>query len=133
MDRPDLAFATKELCRRMVAPVRGDLRALRRVAQYLVTSARLTYVFAWQSASDVRVYTDTDFAGCRISRRSTSGGCAVRGGHLLKHWSSTQKVISLSSGEAELAGVVRGVSAGCGLQSLAADLGVFLRFSVHAD
>ena len=57
----------------------------------------------------------------------------MRGAHLLKHWSVTQKVVTLSSGEAELAGVVRGASEGCGLQSLAADLGVVLRFGIHAD
>jgi hypothetical protein len=117
----------------MKEPVKGDLRALRRLAQYLADSPRLVYQFAWQDAADLAVYTDTDFAGCRASRRSTSGGCAMRGRHLLKHWSVTQKVVTLSSGEAELAGVVRGASEGCGLQSLAADLGVVLRFSIHAD
>ena len=55
------------------------------------------------------------------------------GTHLLKHWSSTQKVLTLSSGEAELAGVVKGASEGYGLQSLALDLGIVLKFSVFAD
>ena len=133
MDRPELAYPAKELCRRMKEPVKGDLRALRRIAQYLADSPRLVYQFAWQDAADLQVYTDTDFAGCRVSRRSTSGGCALRGTHLVKHWSVTQKVVTLSSGEAELAGVVRGASEGCGLQSLAADLGTALKFSIHAD
>jgi hypothetical protein len=133
MDRPDLAYPTKELCRRMKEPVKSDLRALRRIAQYLANSPRLVYEYAWQEDQDLQVFTDTDFAGCRVSRRSTSGGCALRGSHLVKHWSVTQKVVTLSSGEAELAGVVRGACEGCGLQSLAADLGVALRFGVHAD
>ena len=133
MDRPELAYPAKELCRRMKEPVRGDLRALRRIAQYLANTPRLVYEFAWQDEADLQVFTDTDFAGCRASRRSTSGGCALRGTHLLKHWSVTQKVVTLSSGEAELAGVVRGASEGCGLQSLAADLGITLKFSIHAD
>ncbi len=51
----------------------------------------------------------------------------------MKHWSVTQKAVTLSAGEAELAGVVRGASEGCGLQSLAADLGVKLKISIHAD
>ena len=99
----------------------------------MADSPRVVYQFAWQAAADLEVFTDTDFAGCRASRRSTSGGCAMRGRHLLKHWSVTQKVVTLSSGEAELAGVVRGASEGCGLQSLAADLCVALQFSIHAD
>ena len=133
MDRPELAYPAKELCRRMKEPVKGDLRTLRRIAQYLANTPRLVYEFAWQDGADLQVFTDTDFAGCRVSRRSTSGGCALRGTHLVKHWSVTQKVVTLSSGEAELAGVVRGASEGCGLQSLAADLGVALKFSIHAD
>jgi hypothetical protein len=133
MDRPDLAYPAKELCRRMKEPTKNDLVALRRIAQYLADSPRLVYTFVWQAPADLRVFTDTDFAGCRTSRRSTSGGCIMRGAHLLKHWSVTQKVITLSSGEAELAGVVRGASEGCGLQSLAADLGVGMKIGLHAD
>ena len=50
-------------------------------------------------------------------------------GHLLKHWSLTQKAITLSSGEAELGGVVKGSAEGIGLQPLARDLGVELACS----
>eukprot|EP00969_Alexandrium_andersonii_P132009 5837431-Alexandrium_andersonii.AAC.1 len=52
------------------------------------------------------VYADADFAGCVATRRFTRGGAAVRGARATKHWSSTQKTIALSSGEAELAGAV---------------------------
>ena len=75
---------------------------------------------------------DTDFAGCRETRKSTSGGILCRGVHVLKHWSTTQKSITLSSGEAELGGVVKGVAEGLGAQALAADMGLDLGLSVHA-
>ena len=48
------------------------------------------------------------------------------GGHLIKHWASTQKTIALSSGEAELSGILKGASEGLGAQSLAKDLGLEL-------
>ena len=41
---------------------------------------------------------------------------------MVKHWSSTQKAVTLSSAEAELAGIVKGSTDGLGLRSLAADL-----------
>ncbi len=41
MDRPELAFATKELCRRMTAPTRRDMAALGRVARYLAGCPRV--------------------------------------------------------------------------------------------
>ena len=55
------------------------------------------------------------------------------GSHLIKHWSSTQKVVTLSSGEAELAGIVKGSAEALGLRSLAADLGITTDVKVYAD
>jgi hypothetical protein len=133
MDRPDLSQATKELCRRMSAPKAADLQALGRVARYLVGAPRVVYEYPWQHGPALRAYTDSDFAGCVASRLSTSGGAALLGAHLLKHWASTQKKITLSSGEAELGAVVRGFSEVLGLQSVARDLGVNLKPEVHAD
>jgi hypothetical protein len=133
MDRPDLAQATKELCRRMSAPKAADLRALARVARYLAGAGRVVYEFPWQQRPVLRVYTDSDFAGCVATRFSTSGGAVMLGNHLLKHWASTQKQITLSSGEAELGAIVRGFSEALGIQSVARDLGVELQPEVHAD
>ena len=42
---------------------------------------------------------------------------------LIKHWSKTQTTISLSSGEAELHGIVFGAAQALGMQSLLKDLG----------
>ena len=46
------------------------------------------------------------------------------GEHVIKHWSSTQTLILLSSGEAEYYGCVRAGSHGLGIKSMLADLGV---------
>jgi hypothetical protein len=121
------------LCRRMSEPRAADLRALGRVARYLVGAPRVVYEYPWQHRPALAAYTDSDFAGCVASRLSTSGGAAVLGKHLLKHWASTQKKITLSSGEAELGALVRGCSEVLGLQSVARDLGVELKPEVHAD
>ena len=57
----------------------------------------------------------------------------MMGEHLLKHWSTTQKVLALSSGEAELYGVVKGASEALGLQSVASDLGISVNLHVKTD
>ena len=62
---------------------------MQRLTRYLKDSPRLVYSFPWQKDSDLDVFVDTDFAGCLATRRSTSGGVALRGAHLIKHWSST--------------------------------------------
>jgi hypothetical protein len=133
LDRPDIAFATKELCRRMSCPTRKDFEPLVRVARYLKGAPRVAYQFAWQPELGLQTFVDTDFAGCMVTRRSTSGGCAMRGTHLIKHWSVTQKAVTLSSGEAELCGIVKGTAEALGIQSLGRDLGVEMGVSVHTD
>ena len=134
LDRPDMSFASKELCRRMSSPVQGDIQRLRRICQYMRAEPRLVYFFAWQEAGQpIKAYVDTDFAGCARTRKSTSGGALMLGSHLVKHWSTTQKTVTLSSGEAELGGVVKGVGEGLGLQALLTDLGYTPELEVHAD
>ena len=90
--------------------------------------------FGWQAApAELSVFTDSDWAGCVTSRKSTSGGVVMRGSHLLKHWSSTQATVALSSAEAELIALVRGASEGLGVRSLAVDFGIFPGVSLATD
>ena len=55
------------------------------------------------------------------------------GAHLIKSWSSTQKSLSLSSGEAELYAIVKGIGTGLGLQQYMQDLGASAELRIHTD
>jgi hypothetical protein len=133
-DRPDIAFSSKELCREFSIPNKSSFQKLKRLARYLAGLPRLVYVYKWQALPDtLDVFVDTDFAGCQATRRSTSGGTAMLGGCLIKHWSKTQSTISLSSGEAELHGIAYGAAQALGLQSLLKDLGWTVKIRVHSD
>ena len=57
----------------------------------------------------------------------------MRGTHCIRHWSSTQPTVSLSSGEAELTGIAKGLSHGIGLRSIAADLGLDVNLKLRTD
>ncbi len=46
------------------------------------------------------------------------------GSTCVRHWSKTQANITLSSGDAELVALVKGVSEGLGVKSLSKDLGL---------
>ena len=134
LDRPDVAFATKELCRAFAQPTKPHVDALRRLVKYLVRKRRMVYKFYHQRDGGIlNDFVDTDFAGCFLTRRSTSGGLALRGGHLIKHWSVTQSTVALSSADAELGGICRGASQGLGLVALANDLGIKLDLAMHSD
>ena len=123
-DRPDITYAVKELARSMAAPTLKDWEALKRLARYLSGKPRLKIWFAHQAAPEsLTVFTDSDWAGCPYSRRSTSGGALLYGAHLLKNWSKTQAIVALSSAEAELCSTVNGSAEGLGVQVAMKDFG----------
>ena len=118
----------------MATPTVGDWKGLKRLARYLSDKLRVRVLYDYQEwKRKVEVYVDTDYAGCRKTRKSTSGGVATLGSHLIKSWSTTQAVIALSSGEAEFYGIVKGSSTGMGLRSVLKDLGLECRLGVHTD
>ena len=55
------------------------------------------------------------------------------GGHVIKCWSATQASLALSSGEAELYGVVKACGVGLGQRALFKDLGIALPVRVWTD
>ena len=117
----------------MSAPTDASWMALKRLCRYLVGLPRMIFLYRWQDVDAVDIYTDTDWAGCPKTRKSTSGGCVMLGAHTIKSWSSTQTSTALSSAEAEFYGVVRGSGIGLGFQSLLRDLGIALPLRVWTD
>eukprot|EP00971_Amphidinium_carterae_P057384 1134660-Amphidinium_carterae.1 len=79
-DRPDLSFAAKEACRGMSAPKDLHLRILKRICRYVAEHRRLRQLLVFQERpGHLTVWSDTDHAGCPVSRRSTSGGVISHG------------------------------------------------------
>ena len=133
-DRPDIQYAVKELCRKMSSPDSKSWMRLKRLGRYLVGEPREKLEFKFQDMpEELHVWVDTDHAGCRETRKSTSGGVMMMGSHCLKHWSTTQAVVSLSSGESEYYGIVRGAAQGFGMKSMWDDLGVAVKLVVNTD
>ena len=75
----------------------------------------------------ITCYSDSNFAGCLQSRKSTSSCKIFHGKHLLKCTSTTQAVVSLSSAEAEFYAAVKAASSGNGSVSMMRDVGVILQ------
>jgi hypothetical protein len=53
-----------------------------------------------------------------------SGGLIQLGKHLISTWSSTQRIIALSSGEAEYYRMIRGCAEAMGTRSILEDMSV---------
>ena len=127
LDRPDLQYAAKEIARGMSAPTMRHLHMMKRIARYLVHSPGLVWVWRKQRwPGHVLARSDTDWAGCPVTRKSTNGTAVLFGGHCWMTQSSTQVPISLSSGEAEFYGLVKTGSRAIGIHNLCKDLGFLL-------
>ena len=110
--RPDMAFATKERARALASPTNADMTALRHLVRYYRTTSDLELRIQPKTRTrvpegepellSVEAYSDSDWAGCCDTRRSTSGGMIYFEGAVLSFWSRTQTTIALSSCEAEL-------------------------------
>ena len=133
-DRPDIQYAVKEIARRMAKPAGADWALLKRLARYLIGVPRAVVHYPWQDLpGKFDVFVDSDWAGCKATARSTSGGIAMMGWHSIKTWSTTQTVVALSSGEAELYSLTKGAAQTLGLIALAKDLGVTMDGTLHTD
>ena len=61
------------------------------------------------------------------------GGIVRWGRHVLKWWSKTQPTLALSSGEAELAAIVRSTSEGLGVQAFMEEFGIKTDLVIKSD
>ena len=101
-DRPDLKFASMQVCCAMAKPTMRDMERVKRIGRYLVGKPRARCWFRWQQSGELEAYSDADWGGDKATRRSVSAGVIMRGGHCLKVWTKKQQVVALSSAESEL-------------------------------
>ena len=64
---------------------------------------------------------DANWAGCKATRKSTSGGCVLLGKHRVNKWSKTQHCISTSLAESEGVAMIKAVSEGMGIARVLED------------
>ena len=134
LDRPDIAYACKELARAMSQPRQSDWHGLKRLGRYLRGAQRLIWRYADQVEQEgFTMFTDSDDAGCVQTRKSTSAGALMHGAHLIKFYSSTQHVLALSSGESEFYAGIKAGSTLLGAMSMALDLGEMKKGTLTFD
>ena len=93
-NRPDIQFATKEAARAMARPTARHGALVKKIGRYLVDKPRLVIDMPFQKMPKVlTIYSDSDWAGCVGTRKSTSGGAIVAGKHTVRSWSKQQRVV----------------------------------------
>ncbi|GKE06237.1 putative ribonuclease H-like domain-containing protein [Tanacetum coccineum] len=99
--RPDIMFAVCACARYQVNPKVSHLHAMKRIFRYLKGQPKLGLWYPKDSPFDLVAYTDSDYVGASLDRKSTTGGCQVLGCILISWQCKKQTVVANSITEAE--------------------------------
>ena len=125
-------YPAKEINKEMANPVKGGWKRLKKVSRFLRGREAVTWELPWQDEiKEFHAYADSDWAGRRGSRKSTSGGLVMLGKNCIKTWSSTQGAVALSSAEADFYAMIEVVVRSKGILSVAKEVGVLMTDKVH--
>ena len=103
-------------------PSEPHFSAVKRILHYLRGTLEYGLLLRRGAASELTVYTDTDWAGCPDTRKSTSGYAVFLGGNLVSWSSKSQNTVSRSSAEAKYKAVANSVVEACWLRQLLHEL-----------
>ncbi|KAD3640121.1 hypothetical protein E3N88_29344 [Mikania micrantha] len=99
--RPDIMFATCVCARFQANPKVSHLLAVKRIFRYLKGAPSLGLWYPRNEDFQFMAYTDSDYRGCNISKKSTSGGCQFLGSRIVSWQCKKQSYVSTSTAEAE--------------------------------
>jgi hypothetical protein len=89
--RPDIMLYVCMCARFQANPKEVHLRIVKRIMGYLVYTPEFGLWYPKGSTFDLIGYSDVDYAGCKIDRKSTSGTCQFLGRSLVSWASKKQK------------------------------------------
>lgn len=99
--RPDLQFSVNFICQKMHQPSVSDFSLLKRILRYVKGTTELGINIRSDCHSTLVCYSDSDWAGCKDTRRSTGGFCTFLGPNLISWSAKRHETVSKSSTEAE--------------------------------
>ncbi|GJU96968.1 ribonuclease H-like domain-containing protein [Tanacetum coccineum] len=100
ISKPDISYYVHCLTQHMLSPLQSYFEVALRVLRYLKSAPGVGIVYTKSSIRTVSAYADSDWAKCKMTRRSVSVCVFVFGG-LVSWKSKKQATLSRSSAEAE--------------------------------
>ncbi|KAK3040300.1 hypothetical protein RJ639_028215 [Escallonia herrerae] len=101
MTRPDIAYAVSTVSQFMSKPTVKQWAALKQIMCYLKGAPGFGLLYSNHGHSCIECFSDTDWAGSKLDRKSIVGYCVFVGGNLVSWKSKKQSVVSWSSTESE--------------------------------
>jgi hypothetical protein len=106
--RPDIAFAANQLSAVQHVPRQRHMKAANHCLRYLKGTAHLGLCYSTDKGQELKGYTDSDFAGCPGTRKSTTGWIFTLAGSPIDWKSKKQSNVTTSSCEAEYMALTSG-------------------------
>lgn len=122
--RPDIAYLVGMLGRYLSNPGMDHWRAAKRVMRYLQRTKEYMLTYRRLDQLELIGYSDSDFAGCQDSRRSTSGYIYLLAGGAISWRSAKQTLVTSSTMEAEFVACYEASNQGIWLRNFVTGLRV---------
>ncbi|GJU95479.1 retrovirus-related pol polyprotein from transposon TNT 1-94 [Tanacetum coccineum] len=98
--RPDIVRATCLCARYQAKPTEKLLKEVKRIFHYLCSTFNMGLWYTKDSGFELTRFSDADYAGCKDTFKSTSGGTQFLGEKLVSWSSKKQDCMALSTAEA---------------------------------
>nr|GEX52783.1 hypothetical protein [Tanacetum cinerariifolium] len=99
--RPDITFVLCACARFQVTPKTSHLYAVKRIFRYLKGQPKLGLWYPKDSPFNLEAYSDGDYAGASLDRKSTTRGCQFLGKRLISWQCKKQTIVANSTTKAE--------------------------------
>ncbi|KAJ9544703.1 hypothetical protein OSB04_024410 [Centaurea solstitialis] len=132
--RPDIMFATCVCARYQAKPKESHLAAVKRIFRYLKGTPYYGIWYPKGLGFELQAYTDADYGGCNMDRKSTSGHLQFLGNKLVSWASKKQQCVSTSTAEAEYVAAASCCSQVLWMQSQLRDYGLeYKKIPIYCD
>ncbi|GJZ99574.1 putative ribonuclease H-like domain-containing protein, partial [Tanacetum coccineum] len=132
--RPDIMFAVCACSRFQVTPKTSHLNAVKRIFKYLKGKPNLGLWYPRESPFDLEAFSDSDYGGSNLDRKSTTGGCQFLGQRLISWQCKKQTIVATSTTEAEYVAAANCCGQVLWVQNQLLDYGFnFMNTKIHID
>ncbi|GJU66449.1 putative ribonuclease H-like domain-containing protein [Tanacetum coccineum] len=117
-----------------VTPKTSHLNAVKRIFKYLKGKPNLGLWYPRESPFDLEAFSDSDYGGSNLDRKSTTGGCQFLGQRLISWQCKKQTIVATSTTEAEYVAAANCCGQVLWVQNQLLDYGFnFMNTKIHID
>ncbi|GKA82097.1 putative ribonuclease H-like domain-containing protein, partial [Tanacetum coccineum] len=117
-----------------VTPKTSHLNAVKRIIKYLKGKPHLGLWYPRESPFDLEAFSDSDYGGSNLDRKSTTGGCQFLGQRLISWQCKKQTIVATSTTEAEYVAAANCCGQVLWVQNQLLDYGFnFMNTKIHID